>query len=80
MNPPTSWAVRGAGGPLIAIANGTIEPLDGGQRSRLTIAFDLHAHGIGRLLVPLVIRRQVKKTLPRNEQKLKQILEGRGNP
>jgi uncharacterized protein YndB with AHSA1/START domain len=79
LNPPGTWAVRADGGPLVAIATGTIEPLDGGQRSRLTVAFDFEAHGIGRLLLPLVVRPQVRRQLPRNEQKLKDVLE-RGAP
>jgi uncharacterized protein YndB with AHSA1/START domain len=80
LNPPRSWTVRGIGGPLTAIAKGTIEPLDGGERSRVTIALQFEGHGIGKLLVPLVSR-QARKQLPRNEQKLKEILErqfGRG--
>jgi hypothetical protein len=75
LNPPRTWAVRSDGGPLLAVAKGTIEPLDGGQRSRLTIALDFEAHGIGKLLLPLVVRPQVRRQLPRNEQKLKDVLE-----
>lgn len=75
LNPPRAWAVRSDGGPLVAIVKGTIEPLDGGQRSRLTVAFDFEAHGIGKLLLPLVVRPQVRRQLPRNEQKLKSLLE-----
>jgi len=74
LNPPRTWAVRGVGGPLTAIAKGTIEPLDDGKRSRITIALDFEAHGIGKLLVPLV-RRQARKQLPKNEQELKEMLE-----
>jgi uncharacterized protein YndB with AHSA1/START domain len=79
LNQPTSWAVRGTSGPVVGIAKGMVESLDGGQRSRLTIIFDFEAHGIGKLLVPLLVRRQVKRVLPRNEQKLKEILES-GTP
>ena len=75
LNPPRSWAVRGVGGSVIAIAKGTIEPLDDGERSRVTIALDFEAHGIGKLLVPLIIRWQARRQLPRNEQKLKELLE-----
>jgi len=75
LNPPRSWTVRGVGGPLVAIAKGTIEPLDDGARSRVTIALDFEARGIGKLLVPLVIRRQARKQLPKNERQLKEILE-----
>ena len=66
--------MRGVGGPLTAIAKGTIEPLDGGERSRVTIAIEFEGHGIGKMLVPLVSR-QARKQLPRNEQKLREILE-----
>lgn len=76
LNPPRSWGFRGVGGlPVTAIAKGTIEPLDGGQRSRVTISLEFEAHGIGRLLVPLFIRRQARRQLPRNEQTLKALLE-----
>jgi uncharacterized protein YndB with AHSA1/START domain len=75
MAPPGTWEVRANSGRLVATAKGMIEPLDGGTRSRVTIALDFTGHGIGKLLVPLVVRRQVKRTLPRNEQKLKEILE-----
>jgi uncharacterized protein YndB with AHSA1/START domain len=76
LNPPRTWAVRGVGGlPVIAIAKGTIEPVDDGKRSRVTIALQFEAHGIGRLLVPLIVRRQARRQLPRNVQQLKEVLE-----
>jgi uncharacterized protein YndB with AHSA1/START domain len=75
LHPPRSWVVRAVSDTLTAIAKGTIEPLDNGKRSRVTIALDFEPHGIGKLLVPLVIRRQVRKQLPKNEQKLKEVLE-----
>lgn len=74
LDPPKTWAVRGVGGPLTATARGTVEPLDSGARSRVTIALDFEGRGIGKLLVPLV-RRQARKQLPRNEQQLKEMLE-----
>jgi carbon monoxide dehydrogenase subunit G len=74
LDPPTTWAVHGSGGRLNATANGTIEPLEAGERSRLTIGLDFQARGIGKLLLPLV-RRQARKQLPRNEQRLKETLE-----
>jgi uncharacterized protein YndB with AHSA1/START domain len=80
LSPPRSWVVRGVGGPLTAVAKGTVEPLDGGERSRVTIALEFEGNGIARLLVPLVSR-QARKQLPKNEQMLKEILErqsGRG--
>jgi uncharacterized protein YndB with AHSA1/START domain len=74
LTPPRAWEVRGVGGPLTAIAKGTIEPLDDGERSRVTIGIDFEAHGIGKLIVPLV-RRQAQRQLPKNEQQLKEMLE-----
>jgi uncharacterized protein YndB with AHSA1/START domain len=75
LNPPRSWAVRGVDGPVRGNVNGTIEPLDGGARSRVTIELDFEGHGIGKLLVPLVVKRQAQKEVPRNQQKLKERLE-----
>jgi hypothetical protein len=77
-DPPRRWAVRGVGGPLVAIATGTIEPLANGQRSRLTMALDFEGRGIGRLLVPLLIRPQARRQLPRNQRRLKKILQRGG--
>jgi uncharacterized protein YndB with AHSA1/START domain len=73
--PPTNWANRGVGGiPVVAFAKGAVESLDDGRRSRVTISCDFQGHGIGRLLVPLLVRRLTKQ-LPRDEQKLKALLE-----
>jgi uncharacterized protein YndB with AHSA1/START domain len=74
LDPPRTWTVRGVGGPLTAIARGTIEPIDDGERSRVTIALDFEGHGIGTGLLP-IIRRQARRQLPRNEQRLKELLE-----
>jgi hypothetical protein len=59
---------------LVATAKGTIQPLADGECSRVTIVLDFEAHGIGKLLVPL-LRRQARKQLPKNEQRLKEMLE-----
>ena len=75
LSPPKSWKVRGVGGPTTAIAKGTIEPLDDGARSRVTIAFEFEAHGVGKLLLPLVVRPQVRMRLPKHLEKLKEVLE-----
>ena len=74
VDPPTTWGVRGIDGPIRAIVDVTVEPL-GGQRSRLTIVVDFEGHGIGKLLVPLVVRREARKEMPANLAALKQNLE-----
>jgi uncharacterized protein YndB with AHSA1/START domain len=76
MRPPRSWAARGAGGPVRETVKYTVEPLEGNERSRVTIELDFEGRGIGRLLVPLVVRRQARKEMPINCRKLKERLEG----
>jgi len=41
IDPPRAWGVHGIDGPLRAIVNVTVDPLDDGRRSRLTIEVDL---------------------------------------
>jgi hypothetical protein len=76
VEPPSSWTVRGVDGPVRPIVNGTIEPLDGGGRSRVTISLEPKGHGIGLLLVPLVAKRQIAREMPGNMERLKGLIEG----
>ncbi|MFI7354315.1 SRPBCC family protein [Streptomyces avidinii] len=75
LDPPRSWHVHGVDGPVRPDVRGTVEPLDGGTRSRVTLDVDFEGHGLGRALVPLVVRPMVRKELPRGEEKLKHLLE-----
>lgn len=75
ISPPRSWAVHGVDGPIRSIVKVTVESLNESTRSRVTIELDFEGHGIGRLLVPLVVRRQARKEMPTNMQKLKARLE-----
>jgi uncharacterized protein YndB with AHSA1/START domain len=77
-SPPRSWAVRGIDGPIRAMVNVAVDPLGDGARSRVTIALDFEGHGVGKLLVPLVVRRQAEKEMPMNVSKLKERLETDG--
>lgn len=76
-DPPRRWADRGIEGPIRAIVEVTVEPLADGSRSRLTIKVDFTGHGIGRLLVPLIVRRQAAREIPEGMTRLKQRLEAR---
>lgn len=76
MSPPRSWAVRGIDGPIRATVKVTVEPLDKPLHSRVTVALDFEGHGIGKLLVPLVVRRQARGEMPANLRRLKERLEG----
>ena len=63
LEPPRTWSIRGVDGSVR------------GNRSRVTIELELHGHGIGKLLLPLVVNRQAKREMPRNMQRLKERLE-----
>jgi hypothetical protein len=73
--PPKSYAFRVLDGPVRALGNGRIEPLDDGTRTRFTFELDFDGHGIGKLLVPLFVRRQAAKELPESHENLKKRLE-----
>lgn len=75
--PPRSWAARGVGGPIRPHATVAVEPLDGGERSRVTFGLDFDGRGMAELLVPLV-RRVAAKGAPISHRRLKDLLERRG--
>jgi uncharacterized protein YndB with AHSA1/START domain len=72
--PPYRWGVRGVDGPIRAVVDVTVEPRSD-ARSLITIAVDFEGHGIGRLLVPLVVRREAQREMPVNVATLKQRIE-----
>jgi hypothetical protein len=74
IDPPNTWGVRGIDGPIRATVDLNVEPVTG-SRSRLTIAVDFEGHGAGKVLVPLVVRRQARHEMPANLATLKQRLE-----
>jgi uncharacterized protein YndB with AHSA1/START domain len=76
-DPPRRWADRGVNGPIRAVVSVRVEPLADGSRSRVTIELDFTGHGIGKLLVPLVVRRRAASEMPENMRRLKQRLEAR---
>ena len=77
-NPPRMVAFRGVDGSIRVIGRVTVEPLDGGARSRVTLDLDFEGHGMGKLLLPLV-RNQAGKQVPKDQARLKQRLES-GTP
>ena len=74
-DPPRRWADRGIDGPIRAIVAVTVLPIAAGSQSRLTIDLDFTGHGIGKVLVPLMVRRQAAREMPGNMARLKQRLE-----
>ena len=74
IDPPKTWGVRGTDGPIRAAVDVVVEPLTD-SRSRLTISVDFTGHGIGKILVPLMVRREARKEMPENMAALKQRME-----
>jgi uncharacterized protein YndB with AHSA1/START domain len=74
MDPPRTWGVRGVDGPIRAAVDVLVEPVTD-SRSRLTISVDFTGHGIGKILVPLMVRREARKEMPGNIAALKQRME-----
>ena len=76
---PRRSSFRVLDGPIRAVGTISVEPLDDGARSRVTIDMDFEGRGIsGKLLVP-VARTQARKQVPRGQQKMKEILEQRSS-
>lgn len=73
-DPPRTSSFRGVNGPVRPIGTITVEPLDGGTRSKLTLELDLKGDGIGVLFAPLA-RANARKEIPKSHQRLKEILE-----
>jgi uncharacterized protein YndB with AHSA1/START domain len=78
IDPPRTWGVRGIDGPIRAAVDVVVEPVTD-SRSRLTISVDFTGHGIGKILVPLMVGREARKEMPANMAALKQRVE-RGKP
>jgi carbon monoxide dehydrogenase subunit G len=74
LDPPRAWSVHGIDGPIRARVDVDVQPL-AADRSRISIAVDFEGHGIGKLLVPLVVKRQARNEMPRNIANLKSRLE-----
>jgi hypothetical protein len=71
---PRRWAVRGIDGPIRVNIGVTVDPIDDGRGSRLTISLDFAGQGLGRMILPAV-RREASKEVPNTCRALKQRLE-----
>jgi hypothetical protein len=74
IEPPRAWGVRGVDGPIRAAVDVLVEPVTD-SRARLTISVDFTGHGIGKILVPLMVRREARKEMPDNMAALKHMIE-----
>ena len=74
LDPPRTWGIKGVDGPVRARVDVMVEPL-ADSRSRLTITIDFEGHGVGRILVPLVVVPEARKEMPQNLAKLRRHLQ-----
>jgi uncharacterized protein YndB with AHSA1/START domain len=74
IDPPRTWRVRGIDGPIRAAVDVLVEPVTD-SRSRLTISVDFTGHGVGKILVPLMVRPEARKEMPDNIAALKHRME-----
>jgi hypothetical protein len=74
IDPPRTWGVRGIDGPIRSTVDVTVERL-AETRSRLSIAVEFEGHGVGKILVPLIVNRQARKEMPANVATLKHRVE-----
>jgi uncharacterized membrane protein len=75
-DPPHKSSWRTVDGPVRAVGSVIVDPVGDGARSRVTIEFNLEGHGLGVLFAPFA-RMQARKQVPKDQAKLKEILERR---
>lgn len=75
IDPPRRWGVRGVDGPIRSIVAVTVEADEDRDHSRVIVDLDFTGHGVGKLLVPLLVRRQARREMPANMRRLKERLE-----
>jgi uncharacterized protein YndB with AHSA1/START domain len=73
-DPPREWSVRGEDGPIRATVKVSVLPVTP-TSSKVRIDLDFEGHGLGKLLVPLVVVPQSRKEMQRNMVRLKANLE-----
>ena len=73
-DPPRKASFRAIDGPVRPVGMISVEPLEGGSRSRVTLQLDFEGHGIGKLMAPLA-KRQARKQVPKDQARLKERLE-----
>jgi uncharacterized membrane protein len=72
--PPRRSAFRGLAGPVRPVGTLIVEPLGDGEKSRVSLEFDLVGYGWGKLIAPLA-RRQAESSIVASQRQLKARLE-----
>jgi uncharacterized protein YndB with AHSA1/START domain len=74
-DPPRQSSFRVLDGPVRAVGTVSVAPVGDGSRSRLTITLDFHGQGIGGKVLLPVAKSQARKQIPKDQAKLKALLE-----
>jgi len=74
ISPPRKWAIHGIDGPIRADVTVTVDPRQDGTQAHVAIELDFHGYGIGKMILPMVVR-QAHTEARQSSQKLKSRLE-----
>jgi hypothetical protein len=75
LSPPRTWTIRGIDGPIRADIAVAVDPRQDGTQAHVTIQVDFRAYGMGKLVMPVVVR-EARKEVPESCELLKSRLEG----
>ena len=73
-DPPRRSAFRGVDGPIPVVGSVNVEPAGEG-RSRVTLELDFEHRGLAGLFMAPIAKSQARKQVPKDQQKLKELLE-----
>jgi uncharacterized protein YndB with AHSA1/START domain len=74
-DPPRQSSFRVLDGPIRGVGTILVEPIGDGSRSRLTFTIDFQGHGLGGKVLLPVAKSQARKQVPKDQAKLKELLE-----
>jgi uncharacterized protein YndB with AHSA1/START domain len=74
LSPPRTWTVCGIDGPVRADVTVIVDPRQDGTKAHVTIEVDFRGSGMGKLILPMVLR-EARKEVPQSCQQLKSRLE-----
>jgi uncharacterized protein YndB with AHSA1/START domain len=74
LSPPRTWTIRGIDGPIRADIAVAVDPRQDGTQAHVTIQVDFRAYGMGKLVMPVVVR-EARKEVPESCELLKSRLE-----
>jgi uncharacterized protein YndB with AHSA1/START domain len=74
LSPPRTWVARGIDGPVRADVTVIVDPRRDGTQAHVTIQVDFRGHGMGKLIVPVILQKAGQE-VSESCQQLKSRLE-----